>query len=324
MEDAYPQADQAQKPRRLRQKDLEELRDKHQSGEDKLIPIWKKAGPNEPHTSFVDAFSRTALATFSPQWKKQLDLHPEYCVAEGPYRGVFKLILDWIKLCIEEGNDVKFPDIEEPETNPKEDAKEYKRQHQLHILLDVIAAANYLQIPEASLQTGLKKRAAGYARKHIIDLRLVKRIYSSEVGDHLTSDLREVAAISIFEAWWTHKLDDPEFDEYVSELEQMRVDVPKLDEDLHEQFIKKKEFIAGKREERKRARDAEFSAAPVDNGFDNPHGPTDGGWDSVDGAGDAGDGWNQAAAVVTNEGAADWEKTTEEKPSWGAASDSIW
>lgn len=59
----------------------------------------------------MDAFSRTALATFSPQWKKQLDLHPEYCVAEGPYRGVFKLILDWIKLCIEEGNDVKFPDV---------------------------------------------------------------------------------------------------------------------------------------------------------------------------------------------------------------------
>lgn len=153
---------------------------------------------------------------------------------------------------------------------------------------------------------------------------MVKRIYSSETNDLLTSDLREAAAISIFEAWWTRKLDEPEFDEYVSELEKMRVDYPELDEDLHEQFKKKKEFIEGKREERKRAQDGQFSAGPVDNGFDSPDGPADGGWDSVDGAGDAGDGWNHAAAMMTNEGAADWEKAAEEKPSWGAASDSMW
>lgn len=102
----------------------------------------------------------------------------------------------------------------------------------------------------------------------------------------------------------------------------MRIDYPQLDEDLHEQFNKKKEYIEGKREERKRARKAEFSAPDaVDSGFDNPNGPTDGGgWDSVNGAGeagdagDAGDGWNQAAAMVT----------AEEVPSWTVPSVSMW
>lgn len=90
------------------------LRDKHHSGEDKLIPIWQKAGFKEPLTLFVDAFSRTALATFSPVWKKKLDVNPEFLVLDGPYLGVYKLILDWIKLCIDEGNDVKFPDVSFP------------------------------------------------------------------------------------------------------------------------------------------------------------------------------------------------------------------
>lgn len=171
------------------------------------------------------------------------------------------------------------------------------------------------------------QRAPGLARKHIIDLGFVERVYSSDSGDDLTSDLREAAAISIFEAWWTYKLEDPESDQYVSWLEQMRSEYSQLDEDLHEQFNKKKEFIEGKREERKRARNAEFSVPAVDDGFDNPNGPTDGGWDSVDGAGDAGDagdGWSQAAAMVSNEGGADWDKTTEEAPAWSGPSNSMW
>lgn len=108
----------------------------------------------------------------------------------------------------------------------------------------------------------------------------------------------------------------------------MRINYPQLDEDLHEQFNKKKDFIEGKREERKRARDAEGSAPAVDTGFDTLDAPTDGGWDAVNGAGDAGDGWNKAAAMVSNEGGAgaDWDKTTEEAPSWAAPSNgnSMW
>lgn len=87
------------------------LRDKHLTGDDKLIPIWQRADHKAPLTPFVDAFSRTALATFSPVWKKKLDANPEFLVVDGKHLSVYKLILDWIKLCIEEGNDVKFPDV---------------------------------------------------------------------------------------------------------------------------------------------------------------------------------------------------------------------
>lgn len=87
------------------------LRDKHLVGDDKQIPIWQRADHKAPLTPFVDAFSRAALAMFSPVWKKKLDANPEYLVVDGQYLSVYKLILDWIKLCIDEGNDVKFPDV---------------------------------------------------------------------------------------------------------------------------------------------------------------------------------------------------------------------
>lgn len=103
----------------------------------------------------------------------------------------------------------------------------------------------------------------------------------------------------------------------------MRVDYPQLDEDLHEQFNKKKEYIEGKRQEKIRAR-AEASALSVDTGFDKLNGSSGGGWDSVDTAVDTGDGWNQAAAMMTTDGTGDWDKTAEETSSWAAPSVSMW
>lgn len=218
---------------------------------------------------------------------------------------------------------------------PDREAQIDENSHQLHVLLEVIATANFLKIPEGSLQAGLKKvcavpcghrlqvtdefqRAPGYARKHIIDLDLVERIYDQTDLEY-PDDLQEIAAISIFEAWWTKKLDEPEYDEYVSFLEQMRIDYPKLDEDLRNQFQKKKEFIEGKREEKKRLRDAEASAAltsggmGADEGWDSvdvqPAAVTaGGGWDSqqMDGAADAGgDDWNDAGADTSAKGTID-------------------
>ncbi|KAG8163014.1 hypothetical protein KVR01_007492 [Diaporthe batatas] len=328
MEDDVPPTDQASKPRRLRQKDLEELRDKHQIGEDKMIPIWQRADHKAPLTPFVEAFSRAALAIFSPVWKKKLEANPEYLVIDGKHLDVYMLILDWIKLCIDEGNDVKFPDIEEFEADPEQ--REDERPHQLHVLLEVIAVANLLKIPEGSLQNGLKKRAPGYARRHLIDLGFVERLYAGEANGELAADLREAAAISIFEAWWTYKLEGPEYDQYMSFLEQMRVEYPQLDKDIHEQFNKKKEYIEGKREEKRRARAAE--AAGLTGGLDSATGAADvgGGWDTAavevtGGVGDAGDGWSQAAALVTTEGPAPWETTSEEAPAWAASSgNSMW
>jgi hypothetical protein len=105
----------------------------------------------------------------------------------------------------------------------------------------------------------------------------------------------------------------------------MRVEYPQLDADLHEQFIKKKEYVEGKREEKKRAR-AEASAVPADSGFDTLNECSDAGWDSVTTAVDTGDGWNQAAAMMTKNCTDDRDNTAEETPSWDApsATASMW
>lgn len=123
----------------------------------------------------------------------------------------------------------------------------------------------------------------------------VKKIYNPDDQEY-NDDLQEIAAISIFEAWWIRILDQPEFDMYESCLKQQRVELPKLDEDLHDQFNKKKEFVLGKREEKKRLRDAEASAALSGGGLG-----ADQGWDSaavLPTAVTAGDGagWNDAEA----------------------------
>lgn len=156
------------------------------------------------------------------------------------------------------------------------------------------------------------QRAPGYARKHIIDLDLVERIHDKNDKEY-TDDLQEIAAISIFEAWWTKKLDEPEYDEYMDFLEQMRAEFPKLDEDLHSQFQKKKDFIEGKRDEKKRLRDAEANAALAGGGLDADNGwgtfgvqpvavTADDGWSpqQVDGTAQArGYSWDNAGTTDT-------------------------
>lgn len=167
--------------------------------------------------------------------------------------------------------------------------------------------------------TDATQRAPGYARKHIIDLDLVERIYDKDDKEY-SDDLQEIAAISIFEAWWTKKLDEPEYDEYMDILERLRAEYHQLDEDLHDQFQKKKDFIEGKREEKKRLRDADASVARAggsmgaDEGWDSvdvqPAAVTVGGsWNStqVDGTAELGDDdWNVAGVVTSTEGNDAW------------------
>ncbi|KUI72282.1 hypothetical protein VM1G_07742 [Cytospora mali] len=311
--DAFAQAVvEDKKPKRIRQKDIQAIVEKRDDGKDKLIQIWYRPAFNMPLVPLVTAFSRNAAMVFSEVWKKELESGSSLLVLKGTNMEPYKLILDWINMCVEEGNDIKFPEIDENE-------------HQLHVLLEVIATANALKIPEMSLQSGLKKRGPSYARKHLIDLDIVERIYDENDKEY-TDDLREIAAISIFEAWWTKKLDESEYDEYMSFLEQMRVEFPKLDEDLRVQFQKKKDFIEGKRDEKKRLRDTEASAAlaGVDEGWDSVDVQpaaiaVGGGWDSteVDGAAEAGgNDWNNAGVATSAE--------QDTNQMWGSTSVNIW
>lgn len=163
--------------------------------------------------------------------------------------------------------------------------------NQLHVLFDVIAVADYIKIPGKSLQEPLKKAAIRYARKNLIDIDYVERLYDTSDPDYEDADrlLQEAAAASIFEAWWTRQLDEPEFDEYCSHIEQLRVDFEQLDKDLNARFHEKQDFIEKKREERR----AKVAAVPV---VPDVSAVTDG----VDG------GWGTAAATETAGGQDEW------------------
>lgn len=204
--------------------------------------------------------------------------------------------------------------------------------------MDVIAAANYIQVPGMSLQEHLKKDAARkYARKALIELDYVARIYDVDNADSFGENeaiLQEAAATSIFEAWWSGVLDDEKYDEYCMYVEQMRVKFPKLDEDINARLKDKVEFIEKKREER---RAGKTNNGGVDGAADGGYGPTngpDGGWgnaavgtgETITGEWAAGDsGGTGAAASSTGDG--EWSATaegggepataTEEGSGWG-------
>lgn len=165
----------------------------------------------------------------------------------------------------------------------------------LEVLIEIVDTANKLKVPELSLQEPLRKMAVRYARKSLIGFEYVERLYDEDnrlyLGDAM---LQEAVAASIFEAWWSRELDEPEFDDYCSFLEQMRAEFPKLDEDLNGRFEEKKAFIEKKREERKSAqRDggARQSNKSHNNG---QHGKSSGDADSADG------GWGDAAATTVD------------------------
>lgn len=145
------------------------------------------------------------------------------------------------------------------------------------MLLNVIAVADFLKIPGKSLQEPLKKAAIRYARKNLIDIDYVGRLYdtSEPYCDGDIRPLQEAAAASIFEAWWTRQLDEPEFDEYASYVEQLRAEFDQLDQDLNARFDEKKGFIEKKREERR----TKGSVVPAVSDFGAVVGDgADGGW----------------------------------------------
>lgn len=159
--------------------------------------------------------------------------------------------------------------------------------------------AYQIKVPEMSLQEQLKKQAIKYARKSLIDYEYIEMLYDENHPNYIgDSTLQEAGAASIFEAWWTRVLDKPEYDDYCSFLEQMRVKFPKLDEDLNGRFEEKKSFIEQKRAERK----AERAAGAQNGGGGGGGGSSDGNVDSGNGSGypsnDGADGgWGNAAAA---------------------------
>ncbi|KAF3762991.1 hypothetical protein M406DRAFT_331564 [Cryphonectria parasitica EP155] len=306
--EALEMAANEKKPKRVRKKDVEHamapsasypptnrhvpivnapLKTDRENGEEKFISIWQRSGKNEPLQSFVDKFPRNAAMAFSEVWKRELENEGSFAalVIDDENLDPYKRLLDWINQCVDEGNDIKFPEIEDEE-------------NALNILLEIIVVADQLKVPEMSLQEGLKKRAMKYARKGLINLDYVERLYDEGHFQYLgpSEALQEAASASIFEAWWTRKLDEPEYNDYCSFIEQMRAVFPKLDEDLNKRFDDKKEHIEKKKAEKKAQQAAPYNSS--NNG-------ADGGWGS--------------AAAATVDGSVEWRGADEGGTADGAA-----
>lgn len=133
-----------------------------------------------------------------------------------------------------------------------------------------MVTAKRLGIPEGSLNMHLKKRAVGYARKNLLDLDLVAKIYDEEDEDYGGLGLEEAASTSIFEAWWNKTLDADEYTEYCNRLADMRIENPILDGDLHTAVKKKEAFIEQRKAEKKAEREAAAAGVGFNGvGFDN-------------------------------------------------------
>lgn len=282
---------------------------------EKFISVWYRAGKHAPLVEMRSKFPRKAAMAFSEVWRKQLEGGAGVVIIDDVDKEPYNRILDWIEICIDEGNDVKFPEVRHDSTaHPAPEAlcvyrSEYSLQvfpqiedkNPIHVALDVIAAANYIQVPPMSLQEHLKKDAARkYARKELISLEYVERIYDPNNSDSFGENevvLQEAAAASIFEAWWAGKLDDPYYDEYCMYLGQMRAEFPKLDEDINARYKDKVEFKQKQREERRAGKsNGNTGNGAVDGAADGGYGPADG----QDG------GWGDAAVGTEQNGTGEW------------------
>lgn len=252
--------------------------------------------------------------------------------ADG-YTEPLKRILEWIELCIEEGNDVKFPEVSQF-SSPVADhppvtihlpnvSTQIVDESALYLLLEIIILADKLKIPEMSLQAQLRKAAMKYARHSLIDICHVILIYDDSEGnkEYLggggTDALREAAAASIFEAWWSRTLDEPEYDEYCSHLEQLRAKFPKLDEDLNKRFDDKMAYINQKREEKREAR---ANGGPRGGrGKENNYGAEATSAADYPEATGADGGWGEATAAVADDHIGEWGASDGPEPAHTAA-----
>jgi hypothetical protein len=85
--------------------------EKRQDGTDKSISIWYRPAFDKALVEIVGSFSRSAAMVFSEVWRKQLESGSNVLVIEGTNTEPYKRIVNWINMCIDEGNDVKFPDV---------------------------------------------------------------------------------------------------------------------------------------------------------------------------------------------------------------------
>lgn len=80
-------------------------------GKDKTITIYYRPTQGHGLLPFLHKFSRTAATVFSKTMENQLGESGTYAVIEGTNLKAYKQIFDWINMCVNVGNDEKFPEV---------------------------------------------------------------------------------------------------------------------------------------------------------------------------------------------------------------------
>jgi hypothetical protein len=142
------------------------------------------------------------------------------------------------------------------------------------------------------------------ARKNLMSWDEVEWFYQTvfpSIPQDKLGPLQHVAATSIFQAWWSGRLDgqDCEQPEEMCYLSVLRQEIPQLDKDLHELCELNEAEVRRKWEEKDKAKKSTFNAESGEGG----------GWDPpVDTAGSGTAEWDNSNATASNtQGGNNWD-----------------
>ncbi|KIW23401.1 uncharacterized protein PV07_11602 [Cladophialophora immunda] len=267
---------------------------------DPTISLFFKPTKGSPLVLLDGKFSRDAAMIFCDRIRHDLmdNNSKSFTIVGGNWNGL-KEVLAWIKQCVAEQSIVKFKDLDD---NAPELFTTYA---------NVIVSAHYLGIPPRDLSDHVLKRMSAVARKRLMGWKEVEWFYTTSLlatlPDEKEKAVREVAAASVFWAWWNGKLDEKETPEEMMTLSVLRQEHSKLDQDLHGWCERNEAEVRKKWEEKDKLKKSGGRA----NGHRGENGHAVDGT-SGSGSGDGG-GWDEPAAV-TSPGTNGWDTFSSEGP----------
>ncbi|EXJ67508.1 uncharacterized protein A1O5_09521 [Cladophialophora psammophila CBS 110553] len=220
-----------------------------------------------------------------------------FTIVGGDLNGL-KEVLAWIKQCIAEQSIVKFKDLDDDKSDL------------FTSYANVVISAYYLGIPPRDLSDHILKRMFAIARKQLMSWEEVEWFYTTHSLATLPAEkekaIREVAATSVFWAWWNGKLDENETPEEMMTLSVLRQENSKLDQDLHDWCWRNEAEVRQKWEEKDQLKKSARHA----NGHRSESGYV------VDGASEGGYGarWDEPANATSTTGTNGWDNFSSEEP----------
>ena len=181
-----------------------------------------------------------------------------------------------------------------------------------------VESADYLGIPKRDFADSFNKKLQAIARKIQMSWDEVGHFYTH----YYDSGLSEIAAISIFNAWWNGKLDEEERSDDMETLADLRGMFKDFDEDLKQCFINKKADVENRWAEKKKAREEAENTAPNAGGFGESNGSNGCG---AENGFSSGTGWENKDDGTVNASTGVWDKPVASTGDWDKPqSNSLW